>query len=157
MTRKNLERYLDRCRSNGEDPNPDYIKMYEKFDELREHRFDSEEQRENNLEWDMMNADWFVHKVCESNSYAQNLYAAMCNNEFQKLDVLPVLKEETWGCSWRSAGGIVAEIRKDGDYLDWYCSGIASKERCGYVGESIVTDEIREDLRQLGWIVLEER
>ena len=90
--------------------------------------------------------------------YAQNLYAALCNMQWQKLDVMPILKEELWSCTWRSAGGIVAELQGHGDYLNWYCSGMSSNEYegehsaiIGYVSESTVTDEIREDLRQLGW------
>ena len=157
----NLQRYLDRCERSGEDPNPDHIKMYEGFDNLHQHRFDNDAQRENNLEWDIMTAEWFTDKVQTSNAYAQNLYAAFCNNEFQKLDVIPILKNQTWSCSWRSAGGIVAEIRGEGDYIDWYCSGIMSPEeedggtKTGYVAESVVTDEIREDLKKIGWIVVD--
>ena len=99
----NLKRYLDRCARSGEDPNPNYMEYFEKFDDFHARRFDTEEQRENNLEWDMMTTEWFTDKVQGSTVYAQNLYAAMCNNEFQKIDLMPILKNETWGCSWRSA------------------------------------------------------
>jgi hypothetical protein len=123
-----------------------------------------------NLERDMKDARWFVDKVRTSDSYAQNLYAALCNNAFQKLEVLPVLKDEVWSCSWRYAGGVVADIRCEGDYMDWYCSGIhgdpkeidyAAAEAQGfnpvkYVAESVITDEIRQDLKQLGWTVVED-
>ena len=87
----------------------------------------------------------------------------MCNREFQRLEIIPVLKEQTWGCSWRYAGGIIADMRQDGDYIDWYCSGIGEGLGNGdmdgtknYVGEGRVTDEIREDLKRLGWIVLDD-
>ena len=158
----NLKRYLDRCDRSCEDPNPKHIKMYESFDNEHKHRFDDAENREHNLEWDIMNCEWMVDKIRTSNVYAQNLYAAMCNNEFQKLDVLPILKNQTWGCSWRSAGGIIAEIQQQGDYLNWYCSGIMSPEeedggtKTGYVSESVVTDEIEKDLKKIGWIVIED-
>jgi hypothetical protein len=53
-------------------------------------------------------------------------------------------------------------MREQGDYIDWYCSGIGDglgngdlDGNKGYVSESVVTDEIREDLKQLGWIVLD--
>ena len=156
----NLKRYLSRCERSDEDPNPDYMKMFERLDKEHEQRFDTESQRENNLEWDMMTTEWFTDKVQGSTVYAQNLYAAMCNNEFQKIDLIPILKNETWGCSWRSAGGVVAEIIGQGDYMDWYCSGIMSDGedyvKTGYVAEGAVTDEIREDLKKLGWNVIED-
>ena len=67
------------------------------------------------------------------------------------------LKDEYWSCSWRSAGGIVAELRGQGDYIDWYCSGIMGVGEAdsfqGYVSESTVTDEIRQDLFAIGWTV----
>jgi hypothetical protein len=89
--------------------------------------------------------------------YAQNLYAALCNNEFVKNDVWPLLKGDTWGCSWRYAGGIIADIREEGDYIDWYCSGTTREELNGvggdYVREGEVTDQIRQDLKSIGWIV----
>ena len=112
---------------------------------------------------DMLAADWFVAKVRASKSYAQNLYAALCNNDFQKHEVWPMLKDETWSVSWRGAGSLVAELRNEGDYIDWYCSGIGNDEAGygldhrqakGYVPEGVVTDEICEDLGRLGWLVI---
>jgi hypothetical protein len=93
----------------------------------------------------------------------------MCNNDFQRNDVWPLLKNQTWGASWRYAGGIIADMRGEGDYMDWYCSGIqggatddmSAEDQAKYnwyqenfVGESHVTDEIRQDLLKLGWIVV---
>jgi hypothetical protein len=126
----------------------------------------------NNMEHDLRSTDWILAKVRASNAYAQNLYAVMCNNEFQKNDVWPLLKGTVWGCSWRHAGGIVADMQQTGDYMNWYCSGIRGDDRTEqelqemtpeqhamymesqlYVGESHVTDEIRQDLFRLGWLV----
>ena len=118
------------------------------------------------MEEDIMSSEWFKSNVIKHDYYAQNLYAAICNNDFQKLEVIPILKEQTWSASWRYAGGLVAQIRGFGDYMDWYCSGMGgvnftdqndgdewmSKKK--YVPESVVTDEIREDLQKLGWIVV---
>ena len=39
---------------------------------------------------DMESAEWFVTKVRDSKTYAQNLYAAMCNMRWQKVDVMPI-------------------------------------------------------------------
>ena len=47
------------------------------------------------MQTDMMESDWFRNKVKQSKSYAQNLYAAMCNNEFQKQDIWEVLTDNT--------------------------------------------------------------
>ena len=110
-----------------------------------------------NLEEDIRACAWMLKKVQDSETYAQNLYAAMCNNVFQRNEVWPRLRDEYWSCSWRSGGGIVAELRGQGDYIDWYCSGIFGAGETdsfqGYVSESTVTDEIRQDLFAIGWTV----
>lgn len=107
------------------------------------------------LEQDILETAWIRDKICESDVYAQNLYAAMCNHGFQKQAVMPILTDQYWTCSWRYAGGIIARVRNQGDYMDWYCSGIGTQaDHPGYVQEEIITDEIREDLERLGWIIL---
>ncbi len=118
------------------------------------------------MQTDMMDAEWFRTKVRLSKSYAQNLYAAMCNNEFQKQDTWEVLTDNRWSCSWRAAGGVVATLRDCGeDYMDYYCSGLGGfadnqtdpgtyYKETQYVTESTVTDEIRKDLLKLGWSVV---
>jgi hypothetical protein len=106
------------------------------------------------MEADIKNSDWFVAKVRANNYYAQTLYSACCNMQWQKTDVIPILKDELWGATWRYAGGMVADILGEGDYMDWYCSGIGGAKQTAlnkYVPEGIVTDEIRDDLATLGW------
>ena len=113
------------------------------------------------LDIDMANASWFIEKVNTHKWYAQNLYAAMCNMDWQKIDVMPILKNETWSISWRGAGGLVASLIGEGDYMDWYCSGMggmaydreseAAFAKTQFVNEGTVTDVIREDLAKLGW------
>jgi hypothetical protein len=113
---------------------------------------------ENNLEYDLRSTDWILTKARADESYAQNLYAAMCNNEFQRIEAWAILKGDVWSCSWRYAGGIVADMRCRGDYMDYYCSGIGDQahlSQLGFVPESVVTDEIREDLAKLGWQVVD--
>jgi hypothetical protein len=79
--------------------------------------------------------------------------------QFIKLDVLPILKNQRWSASWRHAGGIIADMRQEGDYIDWYCSGIGNAElgngleESKYVPEGCITDEIRNDLQRLGWAI----
>lgn len=137
------------------------IDLHKTWREEAEARELDTEWCKNNMEYDMRVSELMLEKVRASDTYAQNLYAAMCNREFQQLDVLPILKEQTWGCSWRYAGGIIADMRQEGDYIDWYCSGIGGglgngdeDGTKGYVGEGHVTDEIREDLKTLGWLVV---
>jgi hypothetical protein len=148
--------------------------IFKTANQLRREREQDPEWQKNNMEYDMRTADWMVSKTRESEAYAQNLYAAMCNQDFQRNDVWPLLKNETWSASWRSAGGIVADMRGEGDYMDWYCSGIRGgvteselaemtmeqQERYhwyekNFVSESVVTDEIRADLLKLGWLVVD--
>ena len=100
------------------------------------------------LEHDLFSCEYIRNKCKNSEIYSQNLYASLCNNRFFKND-------EKWTCSWRMAGGIVADLRDKGEqYTDWYCSGILGTGNVeGYVPESVVTPEITNDLLNLGWII----
>jgi hypothetical protein len=138
----------------------DMIEFYSKWTTQDKEREMTDDWKKNNLEYDLRTTDWILAKARESESYAQNIYAALCNNDFVKLDVFQILREETWGCSWRHAGGIVADMRVQGDYIDWYCSGMRGDlvedkvdSHNGFVPEGTVTDEIREDFIKLGWSV----
>ena len=156
--------YLARCAEEGKEPNEAYLKMWETADQKDAEW--AEQEHVNDLEYDLRSTDWIVAKARANEYYAQNIYAALCNMEWQRADVWPVLKDERWSCTWRSAGGIVADLRGEGDYIDWYCSGMGGlnreydgsesneqwKQRTQYVSEGTVTDEIREDFAQLGWI-----
>lgn len=150
-----LERYLERCKEKGQEPNQDYVEMYKNIREAEKYKFDDPKSRDNNLEYDLLTTDWILEKVRNNESYAQNLYAAICNNEFVKNDVWPRLQDQRCSYSWRYAGGIIADMLQEGDYIDWYCSGISS-DKDNFVGEGYVTDEIRDDLLKLGWIVMED-
>jgi len=113
--------------------------------------------QKDNLEYDLRSTKWICDRTKSTKTYAQNLYAAMCNQEWQRNDVWPLLKDKRWSCSWRYAGGIVAHMREEGDYIEWYCSGIQGDPDedwvdLGHVPEGTVTDEIREDLFKLGWL-----
>lgn len=168
------EGYIKRMEEKGEEPNPDYIQMYKTWREQDEENLNNPEWQKDNMEYDLRSTEWICDKVKESQVYSQNLYAAICNNDFQKLDVIPILKDQRWSASWRHAGGIIADMREEGDYINWYCSGIRNndeispeefnnlteeqqihyKETQAFVPESVVTDDIREDLKKLGWIVI---
>lgn len=156
------------------------------LEEIRLQAVTREEQESwklNNLEYDLRSTDWILQKARSSEAYSQNLYAALCNNEFRKTDlentpenIDRVLADgfPKWSCSWRHAGGIIADMREEGDYIDWYCSGIIEDiteqqiaefdtgQRARYeivknfVNEGFVTDEVREDLLKLGWVITED-
>jgi hypothetical protein len=173
------QKYIEGCLEAGQsldDPEVQaMLEMYESWALRDEENLVNAEWQKNNMEFDMRTTDWMVAKVCESRVYAQNLYAALCNNTFQKQDVWTILKDHVWACTWRSAGGIVANMRGEGDYIDWYCSGIRDqmatleqaewnmltleqqtfhRESQAHVGEGMITDEIREDLARLAWTVV---
>lgn len=173
------EKYLEREAKKGRTPENDpdvktMVDFYDSWDTETEKREANNEWCKNNLEYDLRSTEWILNKVRSSESYAQNLYAAMCNNEFLKNEVWPVLKNQTWSCSWRYAGGIIADMLEQGDYIDWYCSGIKNhltedeehnltpeqKQRYEvtkqFVGEGAVTDEIRTDLKILGWSIVDQ-
>ena len=135
------------------------VEMWKQWREEAEAQEIDSEWQKNNLEYDLRTDEIILNKVRASETYAQNLYAALCNMQYLKLDVIPVLKEEYWSCSWRHSGGIVANMRQEGDYINWYCSGIGDglgngdpDGIKGYIAEGVVTDEIKEDLKRLGWV-----
>lgn len=165
--------YLKRCEEKGEEPNQDYLDLFQKILEDEKTKWDNPEIKKENLEYDLLTTDWILEKARSSQSYAQNIYAALCNNGFIKLDVIPILTEKEWSCSWRYAGGIIADMCQRGDYIDWYCSGIRdigpptdeeyqnmTEEQkhlwetvySKYVPEGKITDEIRNDFKTLGWV-----
>lgn len=171
-----MERYERKLIENPQDESA--LQMVDYYKTCRQQKLDLEETDEwriDNMEYDLRTSELIIEK-CKDKIYAQHLYAAMCNNDFTKNDVWPILTEKRWSCSWRYAGGIIADIRQEGDYIDWYCSGIKNNEDLtdeeynqlsgdqqeaylenkARVGESVVTDEIRADLLKIGWIVIDD-
>lgn len=92
-----------------------------------------------NLYRDIIDSDTIKSKMRASKDYCKRFYAAMCNT-----DVYKVGAEGEYGMSWRSAGGLIADILGEGDYLNWYCSG----------NEGFVDDEVADDLNTIGWIAV---
>jgi hypothetical protein len=77
-----------------------------------------------------------IHGLVRSELFATLLYGALCNVVWRhKATGIP------WHCSWRHAGGIVANLRCQGDYLDWYCS----------MGEGLIDEQVLAEIGTLGW------
>ena len=170
-----MENYVKRQEEAGKLPSTEYLDMFKTWREQDQANIVDPEWQKDNMEYDLRSTQWIIDKVKGDEVYAQHLYASMCNNDFTKNDVWPILTEKRWSCSWRHAGGIIADMQEKGDYIDWYCSGIRdskildddefralTKEQQEsyiqgkkFVPESCVTDEIREDLLKLGWIVVD--
>jgi hypothetical protein len=97
-----------------------------------------------------------IRKVQRERIYAQNLYAALCNNEYAPKDTWALLKNLRWNCTWYDAATIIAELRQE-DRSQWYRSGPRFREyaeQIGYVDEGYITEQIQYDLDNLGWILL---
>jgi hypothetical protein len=154
------DNYLKRKEELNEEPSRAYLELFKSVEQRKAELEADPEWQKDNLEYDLRSTDWILAKVRANDGYAQNLYAAMCNNEFQRIDVMPILKDQSCSYSWRYAGGIIADMQEKGDYIDWYCSGIRGGDSTlsdsQFVPEGVVTDEIREDLKRLGWNVLDE-
>lgn len=170
-----LESAKKRAEEDGKELPESYLDFWKSAKQQDEENLVDPEWQKDNMEYNLRSTQWIVDKVKQDNIYAQHLYAAMCNNDFIKNDVIPILTEKRWSCSWRHAGGIIADMQEKGDYIEWYCSGIRDTTELSddefrnltaeqqnwylqskaYVNESVVTDEIRNDLLKLGWIVVE--
>ena len=165
-----LEGARERAKEDGKEVPEYYETFWKSAKEQDEANLVDPAWQKNNMEYDLRSTKWICDKVKESDNYAQNLYAAMCNMQFIKLDIIPILKDQRWSASWRHSGGIVADMQEKGDYIEWYCSGIVNQEAGfgldgytptpdpdgrDYVPEGVVTDEIREDLKKLGWVAVE--
>lgn len=123
-----------------------FDKLEKMWDEARQK--DAVPSEEISLENDLRSSKAIVFKCQTSKEYSQNLYSALCNNDFVKDGV-------TWHCSWRHAGGIVANLNGHGDYIDWYCSGIGKD--APYVCEGTITDQIKNDIESFGWKIIENK
>ena len=116
---------------------------------------------------DLMASDIIRRKV-QDIVYAQHLYATLASHTFARVDN----KEVKHYSSSRGAGGIVAQLRGTGDYLDWYCSGMIPFEdvitfaqyMClspsaqqwndaayFFIRDGHQSPEILNDIRALGW------
>lgn len=103
-----------------------------------------------------MAKDSIVIAYLKDRDIAIEFYAALCNMQWEMIQKLPEdekimeklkgINSEMWSCSWRYAGGVIADIRNSNynvteDYMDFYCSG----------NEGTVTDRVRVCFDRMGW------
>lgn len=116
-----------------------------------------------NLEQDIKSSAWIRYKIRNNDSYAQNFYAALCGNHFQRNEFISLLKGETWHCTWIHAGVIISQIRQE-ESIYWYYSGMSDtgssyedddfkRHELFYVREGEITKEVEQDLKKIGWLV----
>jgi hypothetical protein len=116
------------------------------------------DQPKPNLEQDLFDSQYIRDKARNNDIYCQHLYATLCNNEFIKAEVLTILAAEQWSCSWRHSGGIAAGLYDgsfSGDYMRYYTASF--NDDTNYISEGMVDEEIREDLKKIGWYVVENK
>ena len=76
-----------------------------------------------------------IKRLAESEEFARALYGALTN-------AIWGFGSFEWSCSFRTAAGIVADLRERGEeYTDFYCAH----------DEGIVYPEIEEEFLKLGW------
>lgn len=90
------------------------------------------------FEQDLLNNTDLINLILDK-TFAQNLYASLCNVGWVKNECM-------FHCTWRRAGGIVANIRNvaynfNESYLDYYCSGY----------EGTVFEDVKDVLCEIGW------
>lgn len=102
--------------------------------------------------------DGIVIQYLKDVEIAKDFYRALCNTKWYTKEWFPAPEDERiisklkgeekpyWSCSWRVAGGYIAEIRNHyynttDDYIDFYCSG----------NEGIVTGLVIECFDRMGW------
>lgn len=91
------------------------------------------------LERDLLRSDR-VRSLVRRELFAMLLYSALCNTLWRHKGA-----GTEWHCSWRHAGSIVADLRGEGSYLDWYCS----------MSEGFVDEQVLAEIGALGWELVE--
>lgn len=100
---------------------------------------------------DIINNKKILKKIRNKPEYAQHLYAGLCNNVFRK----SIGSGIDWHKSWRFIASTMATLRSEGDYMDFYCSGI-SENNPKHLQEGIISEEIANDIQSLGWNISNE-
>ena len=79
-----------------------------------------------------------LFSIPRDRAFAEDVYRALSNMQWRNKNN----PENIYACSWRYAGGLVAEYMNQGEnYIDYYCSG----------SEGYVSEEVEKCLNDLGW------
>jgi len=85
--------------------------------------------------------------LLKDEGFACAAYESFCNQVY--IDE----QRERFSCSWRYAGGMIAEMRDEGeDYLDYYLGDFI--ERTGLDRVPLHKDKVQEVYNRLGWRLL---
>jgi hypothetical protein len=79
--------------------------------------------------------DLFGEKIKSDEEFCKNVWSALSNKIWTNAD------GAEFSCTFRYAGGLIADIRGSGGYMDWYCSA----------PYATVTKEIESGMGGLGW------
>ncbi len=77
----------------------------------------------------------FGEKMKVSETLCSEVWSALANIVWKNTD------GGEFSVSFRSAGGLIANIIQEGSYMDWYCSG----------EYAVVSEEVSAGMLTLGW------
>lgn len=83
-------------------------------------------------------------ELLKDDDFACKFYCSLENQDWLKGDKIG-------SHSFRGAGALIAELRHEGDYLDWYCSWIDDRYTM-----ATIYPEVEQILNKLGWYAKEE-
>lgn len=69
--------------------------------------------------------------------FCSDWWSALAN-----VDWYNVKTHDVYSVSFRYAGGLIADLRGTGDYMDWYCGS----------AQAVVSDDIARRMKKFGWI-----
>ena len=80
----------------------------------------------------------FNERMKADDSFCVQIWSALANKlwKHESMD-----DDEEYSCTFRYAGGLIADILGRGGYMDWYCSG----------PYATVSDEIESGMKDIGW------
>ena len=81
------DNYVNRCEEEGKEPSEDYLNLFKTWRQQDEENMIDPTWQKDNMEYDLRSTEWILEKVRGDDVYAQNLYAAMCNNDFTKREM----------------------------------------------------------------------